>query len=95
MSIFTRKDNANYYEHLIDSVVRKLNVTEEGTDEYKELLSNLERLEKLNKEIFSRKLDPDKTLAVAGNLAGIITVLNFERLGVISSKAFSLIMKVR
>jgi hypothetical protein len=41
------------------------------------------------------KISPDALLAVAGNLAGILLVLNFEKLDIIRSKAFAMIAKGR
>lgn len=95
MAIFTRRVKENPYEHLIESVIFRMNAAEEGTEEYKELLSNLERLERLNKDMHEPLLDANKSLAAAVNLVGILAVLKHEQLNVITSKAFSLVMRLK
>lgn len=95
MGVFTRNVKENPYDHLIEAVILKMNMADEGTDEYKELLGNLERLERLNKDIHEPLLDANKALVVAGNLAGILAILHYEKLGFIASKALPLIMKVK
>lgn len=95
MAIFTRRSKENPYDALIKSVILRLDVAEEGTDEYKELLSNLERLERLNKEVHEPLLDADKTVAALVNLVGIFVILKHEQLNVITSKAFSIAMKLK
>lgn len=95
MNIFARKDHKDKFDHLIESSIHKLNELDETDEDYAKILSLLERLEKLKKEVYEPKLDPNKTLAVAANLAGIIAVLNYEQAHVIGSKALSLVMKVK
>lgn len=95
MAIFTRRVKENPYDTLIESVILRMNVAEEGTEEYKELLNNLERLERLNKEVHEPLLDADKTIVAFVNLAGILAVLKHEQLNVITSKAFSMVMKLK
>ena len=41
------------------------------------------------------QLSKDAILGAATSLAGIVAVLQYERLAVVSSKAFGLIMKVK
>lgn len=41
------------------------------------------------------KISPDTVIMVAGNLAGILLILNFEKVGVITSKAMGLLIKLR
>ena len=43
----------------------------------------------------SLKFTPDTILMVAGNLTGIMMILNFERLDIIRSKAIGFILKGR
>lgn len=39
------------------------------------------------------KITPDTILIVGGNLAGILLVLNFEKMDIIRSKAISMVLK--
>ena len=41
------------------------------------------------------KISPDTVIKVAGNLAGILLILNFEKVGVVTSKAMGLLIKLR
>ena len=43
----------------------------------------------------SWKFTPDTLLIVGGNLAGILLILNFERLDIVRSKALSFVLKGR
>lgn len=43
----------------------------------------------------SWKFTPDTVLVVAGNIGGILLILNFERLDIIRSKAIGFILKGR
>lgn len=42
-----------------------------------------------------KKISPDTALVVAGNLAGILLILNFEKLDIVRSKAMSFVLKGR
>ena len=42
---------------------------------------------------FGIKIDPNTVLGIAGNLLGIVAVLNYEKTDIITSKAFGMIMK--
>ena len=39
------------------------------------------------------KFSPDTVLVVAGNLIGILAILNFEKMDIIRSKAISFVLK--
>lgn len=77
----------------IDSILecmRKLNPTEE---KYSVLLERLIKLKGLKAE--KQKIKPDTVLLVAGNIVGLLLILNFERLNIITSKALSFIIRGR
>lgn len=95
MNIFARKDQKDKFDHLIESCIVRLNELDETNEDYAKILGLLERLEKLNKEVYEPSIDPNKALAVAGNLAGIVAVLHYEQVHVIGSKALSLVMKTK
>lgn len=79
-----------------DALLARLAESTPGTDQYTTLLDQLEKLQKiktLEKENGSSKLET--LLPVVGNLAGILAILNFERAGVVTSKALSFVTKSR
>lgn len=43
----------------------------------------------------SCRVTPDTLLIVAGNLAGILLILNFEKMDIVRSKAMSFVLKGR
>lgn len=80
-------------DELIQMLEKEMSVTDPESEGYKELLERYERLTKLRRSEAEGRIDPNTALMVAGNLAGIIAMLNFERLGVITSKAVGFIIK--
>lgn len=65
------------------------------SDEYAVAVKNIAELYKIRTSIEEKqdKFSKDQMLAVAGNLAGIIAILGYERVHVISSKALGFVMK--
>lgn len=80
---------------LIDHVAAQGAQYDYNTDEFDTAVKQLERLHKLLPDNKGKRVSADALLAAGANLAGLLLVLNFERAGVITSKAFSLIMKSR
>jgi hypothetical protein len=73
---------------------------EPGTDEYDRVLKNYNDIIHIQNSILGRKefdsrmdvlLKNPALLGVIGNLAIAVLVLNFERLGIITSRAFNFI----
>jgi hypothetical protein len=65
------------------------------SDEYSKTADQLLKLYKLNDESKSKKrVSPDTLAVIAGNLAGIVAILGYERAHIITSKAFGLVMKL-
>lgn len=75
----------------------RLNLDSEDpmTPEYTAAVKNLETIEKLKKKSLFERIDPNQVIGAAASLGGIFAVLHYERMGVIASKAFSLIAKIR
>jgi len=59
--------------------------------EYKETVATLESLVSINKK--SLKISPETIALGVVNLVGILLVLNFERVGVVTSRALNFIRK--
>ena len=70
---------------------------ESDSDEYLELLDRLQRLYAIrqNENKPRKSISPDTALTVAGNLAGIALIVNYEKLNVVTSKAMNLLLKVK
>lgn len=74
------------YSHL-----GKLNISDE---EYVEVLRRLETLERLRGDK-GQKLSADTKAMIFANLAGILLILNYERVGVVTSRAIGFVAKGR
>jgi hypothetical protein len=62
------------------------------TKEYTAAVANLKVLmEARAVKAKTSSVSPDMLVSVAGSIAGILLVLNYERLGIVTSKAFGMI----
>lgn len=95
MSLFTNKDEAPTLQGQIDEVLLEMGSHKTYTEEYDKLLNQLERLYKLQAPEKARRISPDAIVAVVGNLAGIVMILNFERVHVVTSKALGFVLKTK
>jgi hypothetical protein len=65
------------------------------SDEYDYIASQLVKLESIRTNRGMRWPQPDVWVPAVTNIVGILMILHHEQLQVISSKAFSLVMRVR
>lgn len=93
--LFTKKDKRTNLEKEVDSVLAIMSAWSPCSPEYTAMMSNLEKLTKAMDEERSRRVKPDTIVNGLVNLTGILLVLNYERVSVITSKAFNLIAKGR
>lgn len=94
--MFTKKTSeTTELEKTVEKVLIEMQKVGSDTDEFAKMSAQLERLYKL-KEIESRKrVSPDTIALIAGNLAGIVLIISYERAHVITSKALGFVMKAR
>ena len=83
-----RKQKDEELESQIESVYKSLDLCGPDEEGYSELLTLLERLNKM-KRGSARRINPDTIAVVAGNLLGILIVVAYEQTHVMTSKAFS------
>ena len=81
-------------EKEIEKIHAALVLEDPGTDRYEVLIARLGELEKM-KDNKRFRVSGDALFAGAINLTGIGLVLHHEKIGVISSKAFNMIRKVK
>jgi hypothetical protein len=91
-------DDKPTLDEAIELLLLEMKSHEAYTDQYSNCVDQLAKLydikkslEKDNKKIVSY----DQMLAVAGNLAGILLILNFERAGIVTSKALGFVAKLK
>jgi len=84
----TRLDKA------IDRILEKMEDEEPDSTEYTYLVKTLTLLYEIRPEIKPNpRISPDTVLTIAGNLAGIILILSFEKAHVVTSKALGFVIK--
>lgn len=93
--MFTTKkiENPSLLEESITSAFNQLEAHDAGTEEYAAILDKIERLEALRPKKKELSVSGDAIIGAATNVLGLVLVLNYEKIGVISSKAFGLIVK--
>ena len=76
-----------------EEIEKSKRLLQASVEHWKVLATALKEYEELSCKKW--KFNPDTLLTVAANLFGIMLVLNFEKLDIVRSKAFSMILKGR
>lgn len=94
---FEKNLNQQKLEEAILNVTESLLLEVPGTDEYEILTEQLASLYEIQNNFMKSKdgFSMDTLLTVGGNLAGILVIVNYERLNVVTSKALQLLLKIR
>lgn len=82
-------------EEVIDAVQDRLLTMDPTSDEFSATVKQLSKLHKIRTQKKGGRVNPDAVLAVAGNLAGIVLILGYERAHVVTSKALGFVLKSR
>jgi len=82
-----------FIEREIQAVEEQLERLGPADPIYAGVADNLARLYKMRDLKWHHKVDPNTVVTTVGSLAGIVLILNFERLGIISSKAMIFIKR--
>ena len=95
--MFKKSLNEEKLDAVILEVTEKLSLAKPGTDEYDVLAEQLAKLYDIqnNARKTKDKISKDTLLIAGANIAGILTIVNYERLNVVTSKAFQLLLKIR
>lgn len=95
--MFNFKNNTDHegLKKAIDDALLELATTKPNTQEYDAILDKIERLYKLKgpEKEPRKRVSPDVVITGAVSLAGIILVANAEYVGVMTSKAFNIVVK--
>jgi hypothetical protein len=89
---FTKHNKKNEVERLIDEHLEVMLVEAETKEDISEVLLLMERYRELKKK---KHFSPDTLLVVAGNLLGIVLILNYEKLNVVTTKALTFVIRGR
>lgn len=92
--MFTSKNEPTHLETLIDKLLTELENTESDSEKFAKIVDQLDKLHKMlpKKEPLMK---PEMLIPVAGNLAGILAILSFEKTNVITTKALGFVLKAR
>ena len=84
----------NNFQDAIDDLLKEMKTTEKTSPEYQQLNEQLRTLTetRITQKSGQVKL-AEAGLVVGGNLAGVLAIIHFEKLNVVTSKALSLIVK--
>lgn len=94
MNITKKKETK--LEKEINDAIEVLSMLKKWTPEYTKVSSNIETLMKAQSYDCKRQsISWDTLLGVGGNLAGILIILNYEKLNVLTSKAVGFVIRGR
>ena len=85
-------------DKLIDDLLDDLDARDHESEEYSKVADNLIKLQKLRDELKKSSTwrpSPDAIVGAAASLGGILLILNYERAGVIATKALGFIAKAK
>jgi len=85
--------NGKNLDNEINRVISEMSMISVETVEYTQAAKNLAVLCEARGVRTNRTISTDVLIAAATNILGIILVLNFERMNVVTSKALSFLMK--
>lgn len=89
-----KKTEPTALEDEIDRLYEILKTIQPTDEDYDKVSEQYVKLSKLQIETNSKKrVSPDALAGAATNLAGILLVLNFERVNIIATKAFGMVAK--
>lgn len=89
----SRFRDSTQLELAYDKAVRDLNRHEIGSEEYAKRLEMVNKLHKMVMDEKSSYLSKDTMASVGANLLGIIMIIKHEQFNVITSRAFSWVMR--
>ena len=92
--MFFKNPLKSNFQEAIDDLLIEMKETDKTSPEYQQLNEQLRMLTETqtNKKSGKVKLT-EAGIVVAGNLAGVLAIIHYEQLNVMTSKALSLIVK--
>lgn len=87
--------NADALDKAIARVLEAMESHDPTSSEYSDAVDKLEQLYKIQVSTKPDRVSLETLVTVAGNLAGIAMILNFEKAGIITSKALGFVLKSR
>ena len=88
------KDETTQLQLVIDALLIEMQTINADSDEYPKMVDTLTQLYKLKEQDAPKRISPETWATIGGNLAAILLILNFERAGIITSKALGFVPKI-
>jgi len=96
MKFFTKTDDVDLLQETIDRLYYALTKWSADDEEYDKITDQIIKLKKLqNDTTHSWKPSPDAVVGAAGSILGIVLILQYEKIGVIASKALGFVGKMK
>ena len=92
--MFTRRNEAQLQSSL-DAAHASLQSLDPTSKDYEVVLDRISKLQKMAESNRPKSVSPDTLVMAATNLLGIVLILNYERLGIVTSKALPFVSKTR
>jgi hypothetical protein len=88
------------YEHRsidleIDRAFRELKLKDVGTPDYVKILNIISTLNEMKRKEQPSKVSKDTMAEIGANLLGIFMIIKHEHVNVVTSRAMSLLMRIR
>lgn len=94
MSLF-KTENNDPIDSVIADVRKKLEGFSPDSDEFAACIKQLDTLYKMRSYDKDNRVNVNTLIAAGANLLGIVAILSFERVNVITSKAIGFVVKSR
>ena len=94
--MFTKKTEPSGLSLEIDAFLLAMQKHDKDSPEYATMIDQLKKLYPLKEyDTSPRGVSPDTLAIIAGNLAGILIIVGYEKANVVASKAASFVLKLR
>jgi hypothetical protein len=90
-----REENPTALDTAIETALEKLNDLNPGTKEYIVQIDQIAKLIAFKEKTTPKRISPDTLAIIGGNLAGILIIVSYERVHIVTSKALGFIIKPR
>lgn len=95
-SLKKQDEKPNALQDAIDNLYSELAGHEAFTDEYNDITSQIVKLEEHQKKNSSRWVpSPDAVVSGAVSIIGILCILHYEKMGVVTSKALGFVRSTK
>jgi hypothetical protein len=93
--MFSRTSEHRSLDLEIDRAFRELKLKDVGTPEYVKILNVISTLTEMKEKEKPSEVSKDTMATIGANLLGIFMIIKHEHVNVITSRAMSLLMRIR